>query len=660
MRVALSVFGVVAASNPVGKVLQLLDSLAQKITNEGDAEGRQYDKFVEWCEDNARDLQHELSNSASEKEQLEATIERASSDIEGAETEIGELSSSIAEAEADLERATQVRSAQHQDWTERNQELSETLDTLARALSTVKQALGSNLVQLNSAAIAKVSGAMTALLTASSVATADKSKLEALLQATNGEEGDNYEAHDGTKAIVEILSDMYDKAEQQRADAEKAETESKYNFEMVKQSLKDKIKHDNKSLGDTKHRLASSKEVKSVAEGDLGSASKDHAADSSTLQSLQVDCMVKASDHEASVKERSEELKALAAAKKTIEDKTGGASGRAYGLIQTATKTQQDGLTEVTRMLRHLGRKSGDFNLSLLSSQISAASQQGAGADVFAKVKGLIEKMIQRLLDDAKAEAGHKAYCDKEMAETEAKKAEHEEDLDHLSSKIAQGEAAKARLTADIAELEAELGSIAQSQKEMDSNRSAEHEEYTQAKKDYEDGVDGIQMAIKVLKEYYGSSSFAQQPEVGTHSAAGGEASGIIGLLEVAESDFSKLLAETEADEKDSQSSYDKQTKANKIAKAEKETSLKYKTKELKETEAELAELSGDKNSEQSELDAVLDYYSKIKKQCVAKPDSYETRKARRESEIKGLKEALDILESQTAFLAVRRVHRHA
>ena len=36
---------------------------------------------------------------------------------------------------------------------------------------------------------------------------------------------------------------------------------------------------------------------------------------------------------------------------------------------------------------------------------------------------------------------------------------------------------------------------------------------------------------------------------------------------------------------------------------------------------------------------------------CIAKPESYEERKARRESEVNGLKEALSILESETAFM---------
>jgi hypothetical protein len=641
-----------SAGNPVAKVIQLLGKLQNQIVQEGEVEQQQYEKFVDWCQDNAKDLQHELTNSAGRKEDLAATVEKANSDIEVDESTIGDLTTAIAEAEADLDKASQVRKSQHANWSERDAELAETIDTLERDLSIVKQESAKGLMQLDKRAIGRVTAALTVLLDASSIETASKTRLQAFMQTQMDDDDDDAPKNLG--AIIEILSDMLEKAESQRSDARKAETERTFNFEQLKLSLEQKSKSANKNLRDTKHHLASVKEVLATAEGDLADAEKDHSSDASTLQSLQTDCMVKASDHETSVSERNEELKALAVAKKTIEDKTGGASDRAYGLIQTNTKS--DDIMRVVSKIRALSRKTEDFKLALLSSQVSSAVQSSlaSGGDPFGKVKGLIEKMIQRLLDDAKAEAGHKAYCDKEMGETESKKMEHEEDLDHLSAKIRSAESSTAKLGAEIAELEAELGSIAQSQKEMDTNRHSEHEEFLSAKKEYEDGVEGIQMAIKVLKEYYGSA-LMQQPAVGTHSAAGGESSGIIGLLEVAESDFTKLLAEVEADEKDAQDSYDKQTKANKLAKAEKETSLDYTNKELKETESALAELRGDKESESSELDAVLDYYSKIKKQCVAKPDSYEVRKQRREAEIEGLKNALDILENQAvSFLAVR------
>merc|ERR1719161_2301957 len=119
----------------------------------------------------------------------------------------------------------------------------------------------------------------------------------------------------------------------------------------------------------------------------------------------------------------------------------------------------------------------------------------------------------------------------------------------------------------------------------------------------------------------------------------------MIDMLEVIESDFSKNLAEIETEETTAQSDYDKMTQENKITKATKEQDVKYKTKEHTGLDKEIAELSSDRESLQTEQDAVLEYDAKIKAQCIAKPETYEERKKRREAEIAGLKEALSILE---------------
>merc|ERR1719445_1721376 len=86
---------------------------------------------------------------------------------------------------------------------------------------------------------------------------------------------------------------------------------------------------------------------------------------------------------------------------------------------------------------------------------------------------------------------------------------------------------------------------------------------------------------------------------------------------------------------------------------------VKYKTKEFKTLDKSISDLTGDKDTTSTELAAVLDYYGKIKERCIAKPETYEERKARREAEINGLKEALSVLESETAFVqrTARRTH---
>merc|ERR1719429_1065165 len=94
------------------------------------------------------------------------------------------------------------------------------------------------------------------------------------------------------------------------------------------------------------------------------------------------------------------------------------------------------------------------------------------------------------------------------------------------------------------------------------------------------------------------------------------------------------------------------------LKKTAKDQDVKYKTKESKSLDKSSAELSSDRTGVQAELDAVSEYLTKIEGECIAKAETYETRKAHRESEIAGLKEALQILESETALMQRKVVRR--
>merc|ERR1719468_89510 len=95
-------------------------------------------------------------------------------------------------------------------------------------------------------------------------------------------------------------------------------------------------------------------------------------------------------------------------------------------------------------------------------------------------------------------------------------------------------------------------------------------------------------------------------------------------------------------------------TRKNEIERATKEQSVKYKTKNSKELDETIAETIADRSGLQAELDAVLEYLQKIEEECIAKPESYAERASRREAELAGLKEALTILNSETAFIQRR------
>merc|ERR1719265_919617 len=256
--------------------------------------------------------------------------------------------------------------------------------------------------------------------------------------------------------------------------------------------------------------------------------------------------------------------------------------------------------------------------------------------------------MIEKLEASGASEASHKAYCDKEISYSSQKKAEQEYDIEKLSTKLDQMSSRSATLKEQVAALQKALAQLASAQAEMDTMRSTEHDTFVKDSAETKEGLEGIKTALKVLKDYYGSSGKA-------HSSADGAATGIVGLLEVVESDFSKALAEMTSIEETAESTYESDTHENEIDKVMKSKDVEHKTAEAASLDKAITEATADRSNVQAELDAVNEYLAKLEDMCVAKVEPYEETKRRREAEIAGLKEALTILDGEAVLLQQKR-----
>merc|ERR1711956_41634 len=222
--------------------------------------------------------------------------------------------------------------------------------------------------------------------------------------------------------IIDTLGDLLEKAESQLNELRNKETASLHEFQALKQSLEDKIKYETKELAEAKQGIAASNEKKATAEGDLDMTSKNLAEDETALAELHHECLSKAQDYEAETKSRGEELAAIATAKKVIQETTSGAADLSYGFSQVSfLQHSQSGDLQVVKFLRELAQTKHFPALAQLSMRMDAAIQ-GSEGEPFAKVKGLIQDMIETLEKEAEADATEKAYCDKELADSNAKK----------------------------------------------------------------------------------------------------------------------------------------------------------------------------------------------------------------------------------------------
>merc|ERR1719473_669398 len=270
---------------------------------------------------------------------------------------------------------------------------------------------------------------------------------------------------------------------------------------------------------------------------------------------------------------------------------------------------------------------------------------------------------MAKLLKEAQEEASQKAFCDKEMGESKKSQEIKTATIEKLKARMDEAATTIATLQEGIKTLEAEIAEIDSAQSEATAIRTKENTDNVAAMSDFKQSADAVIAAIGVLKSFYEGALIqtkastqhkSSRPSFG--SAKSDSGSGIISVLEVAESDFTRLFAETETEEDAAAAAYEKLTKENAVAKATKEADAKAKASEVKSLTVSLNQHTEDHSSTSDELDAVNAYIDKLKPQCESKVMSYAEKKAAREAEIAGLKEALSILEGKDmAFLAIRR-----
>jgi len=553
--VVLSVAAGVRAESPVGKVVSMLSDLQATVIKEGEVAQKEYEEFSEWCEDRARNLGFEIKTGKSEAESLQAAIDEETANIGALTAKSDELTATIATREADLKAATEIRGKEHADFAAEESELVETIDMLHRATGILEREMQGGAGSFLQAKAGNLAQALAAMVQASAMSSADASHLTAFVQA-NQQAKDADEDAPGAPAstvyasqsgnILETLQDLTEKAEGQLNTARNTETANANNFETLEQSLKDELKFANADLNGARAGISASTERGATAKGDLEATSRDLAADEASKASLHHDCMTKASTFEAETKSRGEELKALAEAKQVIQEATG-ASASFLQLSQSASTASP----EVVRMVRDLARKEGSGALAQLALRVSSAAHM---QDPFGKIKGLISDMIAKLESEAAADASHKAYCDKELSETNTKKTEKTNEIAKLTTRIDRMTAESAQLKEEVAGLQTALAHLAKSQADMDKIRQEEHATFTASKAEVEKALTGMKLALKILNEYYAKEGKA-------HDAAEGAASGIIGLLEVCEADFSKNLAQITSDEDSAVNQYEQITR---------------------------------------------------------------------------------------------------
>ena len=404
---------------------------------------------------------------------------------------------------------------------------------------------------------------------------------------------------------------------------------------------------------------------KASFEGDLAETKADKEADEKYSADLKATCQKKSAAFEERQKTRKEEIEAVSKAQEIIA--SGSVSGKAEkhlpSLLQSAgtgaalaflrSESHSPKQDQVARFLQQ--------QATSLNSRVLSALAVRVGADPLGKVKKMIEALITKMNDQAKEDATKNTWCVTELATNKATREEKTDTSESLQSEIDTLKASIAKLTDESNTLTKEISELDSAMASATDLRNKEAEKNKVAIADAKEAQAAVAQALTVLKEFYakaaGATSLVQtssaslhgQPEIfgdEAYTGMGGESGGVLGMMEVIESDFARLEAETTAAEEAGKKEYDEFMDDSKADKAAKDISLKQKTTKKNTQAQELSTRENDLEGTQKELEAANAYLEKLRPECIDTGVAYAERKAQREQEMKDLREALDMLKN--------------
>merc|ERR1740130_1956848 len=478
--------------------------------------------------------------------------------------------------------------------------------------------------------------------------------------------GDDYSppeanAHENQSGgIIEMLKKLKDEFRTKLAECQKEEMNSAHAYDMVVQDLVDSIENSNASIGEKTVTRARKQEKAAQDKKDLAATITMKAEDEKTLSDMEVECEEKKLSFGEKQQLRTEEIEAVGQAIKILQ--SGDVSGNAEKHLALAQTSESTALTQLRGQESASGVRGHvrDFLASegrrLHSNQLALLSQKIA-ADPFGKVKKMIDSMITRLLNEANEDASHEGFCDKEMGQSKITRGKLTEDIDALEAAVDEGQAQILLLTQGNSRLTAEVADLDATMMESTKLRNKEKAQNKAVVEDAKQAIGAVQAATAVLKDFYKAASTATALVQGKpkhqegmqtfgdqFTGAQEEAGGVMALLEVIESDFSNVKADTLATEAAAARSYEAFTTEAKRNKATKQKAIEMDEADKISAEGKLQSDTNDLKSTQDQLLAANRYHATLVPQCVDKGQTFGERKSSRAEEITSLKEALEIL----------------
>jgi len=678
----LGALGGVNAGHPIEKVIKLLDGLKEKSITEGKAEAVAFTKFQYWCSTSVTTLSGAIADEKETIDELTDQLAGLKKQKASLEEDISTLEEELKNMQASAKEAKDDRADEAKLYNKANKDLESTITAVEGCIKALSGAEKTTESLLS----AKKSVKLVLALVSLEVTETQRSVLEGFAekpkQLAAGDEAAHVDKYDfKSENVIELLKNLKLSFEDGKLAGTKAETNALNAYDLAKKARDNSITAAEKSKKKKETELASTKTSIADATLELKNTNKDLKDDSKTLNDTQDSCRVKTGEWNERSNTRTLEIAAMDKAMEILAESAGvrtKAPGNpvpppspASALIQllNVRDTVNDPKMKAVALLKEVAKDTKSRALERLAVEV-AAHLNGP----FDAVNNMVEKMIFRLMDEQKQEDEHKLWCDQEIKKTNVMKDDKDDKIADLRAEIKVENGEVAKLKTQITAANKMISDIVTFVKEATEIRGTGKQENKLAIKDATDAQTSLTNAIAVLTAFYKDSGaidkepweFIQKgvklpknPATWSKSYTGEGNTGIIAILEGVLSDFSKMEADTKAQEAQDQKAFEDAMKDNSIEKAGRTQEVTMKEAEMARRNDKIVSLSSTKKDTEGELEKTEQYLTDLKPACVNGDSSYDDRKAARAKEIGALKKAQIILQDafkeKVSFLAIKK-----
>jgi hypothetical protein len=679
MKVALSIVTVVAseATNPIRRVVSLLQSMQAKIEEEGERQDKLFAKFQCYCESNTAKLADSITDAKASIDSLGTDLE---SSIEDRKQTVADLAAAKENRESSnqaIEDATRQREKENASFEELSGDLKTNIAALDKAIPAIENNMEAFMQTGTSSLLVAVRGARD-------VSEYDRNTVEAFLQA-KGQSSAGYTPQSGE--IVGILKQMQETMQTDLKDATSKENEAVADFnELVAaqnkaiQAATDTIEEKTEQSGQLAVQIVQIKNEKSDVEDQL-------KADTGYSEQLATDCAQQIKDYAEVKQTRADEMLAIADTIKILNDDD------VLDLFKKALPSPS--LLQMQASQRQLAKEALKFVKSAGGHpklDLIALALQGKKMN-FDKVIHMIDEMEDTLKKEQVDDDSKKAYCNKELHETEIRFKELGHEKDRLDQDHSNLDASIKDLKEKIASLEEGIKDLDKAVAEATENRKEEHDDYVSSTAQDQAAVQILEFAKNRLQKFYNPKLYKEAPkrvlseeerlyansggDLGTTPAPGGLAGtgvavgfvqisqhtqdappeapkvggyekqkggGVLGMIDRLVNDLKTEMNEHRLEEEDAQGDYEKMMKDSANKRASDSKAISENESALAEAQSDLAQNHDDRKANSKNSAETHSYDQDVHKTCDFLLENFDVRKKARTDELEALDKAKAVL----------------